>query len=251
MKMTTPVAAAFLACALSLPGLATAAIENGEAPNLEISFGLGAMELDKDRTGIDDTGVGLNLGIRFGAETLPIGAEWRLYGGAFSLDDMEYPVPYGKNKQVNVYCEDCEYSIAGTDLSILVNLNRNGPVNPYFGVGFLYEQVTAEADVYLDRTHYAWDSYGWYNRYAYHAEWDDDGVTFLFRAGLDLRLDFFYARIDASYIGEIYDQDDHGQVLLSGDVGFHFTPRFRTDLFGHYFTEYKSFYAGIGVTVAL
>ena len=250
MKKTSLVAAAISACALSFQGLATAAVENGGAPNLEMSFGLGAMELDKDRTGIDDTGVGLNLGIRFGAETLPIGAEWRLYGGAFALDDMEYAVPYG-NRQVNVYCEDCTYSLAGTDFSILLNINRNGPVNPYLGVGFLYEQVTAEADLRLGRTNYALDPYGWYNRYAYHAEWDDDGVTFLFRAGLDLRFDFFYARFDANYIGEIYDQDDKGQVLLSGDVGFHFTPRFRVDLFGHYFTEYKSFNVGIGATVTL
>ena len=93
MKMTSRVVAAILLCALSFQGLATAAVENGGAPNLEIAFGLGAMELDKDRTGIDDTGFGLNMGIRFTAETLPIGAEWRLYGGGFSLDDQEYAVP--------------------------------------------------------------------------------------------------------------------------------------------------------------
>ena len=80
--------------------------------------------------------------------------------------------------------------------------------------------------------------------------WDEDGVTFLLRAGLDIRADLLYARFDASYIGEIYDEDDGGQFLLSGDVGFHLVPQVRLDFFGHYFTEYKSFYVGIGATVA-
>ena len=250
MKMTSRVAAAVTACALTLPGLSPAAIENGGAPNLEMSFGLGAMELDKDRTGIDDTGFGLNFGLRFGAETLPLGAEWRVYGGSFAIDDMEFTVPYGRDRNARVYCEDCDYTIAGTDFSLLVNLDRNGPINPYFGVGFLYEQVTVDADVYYAR-HYDRDYYGWYHPHAYHEEWDEDGVTFLFRAGLDLRVNPIYARFDASYIGEIYDIDDGGQFLLSGDLGVHILPQVRLDVFGHYFTEYKSFYVGIGATVAL
>ncbi len=245
MKKSTRVTVAILACALSLPVLAQTADGDGGAPNLEVSFGLGAMELDKDRTGIDDTGFGLNMGIRFGADTLPIGAEWRLYGGSFSLDDAEYTVPYGKNENANVYLDDCEYSVAGTDFSILVNFDRNGPVNPYIGAGFLYESVTFEADVYDDAHRYG------RHRFHYHEDWDEDGVTFLLRAGLDLRLDIFYARFDASYIGEIYDEDDQGQFLLSGDLGIHLIPMVRLDLFGHYFTEYESFYIGIGATVAL
>ena len=251
MKMTSRVVAAILLCAFSFQGLATAAVENGGAPNLEIAFGLGAMELDKDRTGIDDTGFGLNMGIRFTAETLPIGAEWRLYGGGFSLDDQEYAVPYGKNKNAEVYCDDCDYTIAGTDLSLLVNFDRNGPVNPYVGVGFLYEESTIEADVYYEGDYYRRDYYGWHHYHRYHEEWDEDGITFLLRAGLDIRADFVYARFDASYIGEIYDTDDQGQFLLSGDLGFHILPMLRLDCFGHYFTEYKSFYVGVGATVAL
>ncbi len=244
------VAATIAVCTFSLPVRGLAAVENGGAPNLEMSFGLGAMQLDKDRTGIDDTGFGLNMGIRFGAETLPIGAEWRLYGGAFSLDDMEYPVPYGKNKNAEVYCDDCEYSIAGTDFSLLFNLDRNGPVNPYVGVGFLYEVATMEADVYYEDD-YRRDHYGWLHHHAYREDWDEDGITFLLRVGLDLRLDIVYARFDANYIGEIYDEDDGGQFLLSGDLGVYVLPRLRIDLFGHYFTEYKSYYIGIGATVAL
>ena len=254
MKMTTQVAAAFLACALSFPGLATAAVANGGAPNLEISFGLGAMDLNNDRSrllDLDDTGFGLNMGIRFGAETLPIGAEWRIYGAGFSLDDQEYAVPYGKYKGEAVYCDDCDYTIAGTDLSLRVNLYRDGPVNPYFGVGFLYEQSTMEADVYYEGDYYRRDYYGWHHHHRYYEEWDEDGITFLFRAGLDLRLDLVYARFDANYIGDIYDEDDNGQFLLSGDLGVHFTPQVRIDVFGHYFTEYKSFYVGVGATVAL
>ncbi len=248
MKKTTLIAVALSACALSLP--VQAALANGGAPNLEMSLGLGAMELDKDRTGVDDTGFGLNMGVRFGAETLPIGAEWRFYGGGFSLDDKTYSVPYGKNKNAEVYCDDCEYSIAGTDFSLLVNLDRNGPVNPYLGVGFLYEVTTMEADVYYEGD-YRRDYYGWYHHHVYREDWDEDGVTFLLRAGLDLRLDIVYARFDASYIGEIYDEDDGGQFLLSGDLGVYVVPMVRIDFFGHYFTEYKSYYIGIGATVAL
>ena len=244
MKMTSLIAAAISACALAFTGSASAATDNGGAPNGEISFGFGVMELDKDRTGIDDSGFGLNMGIRCGADSLPIGAEWRLYGGTFYLDDDVYTVSDDRGRTYEVYCDDCEYSIVGTDFSLLVNFDRNGPVNPYLGVGFLYECTTLEADVYEG------NNYGW-RHHAYHDDWDEDGVTFLFRAGLDIRADLLYARFDASYIGEIYDEDDGGQFLLSGDIGFHILPVLRLDFFGHYFTEYKSFYVGVGATVAL
>ena len=94
-------------------------------------------------------------------------------------------------------------------------------------------------------THYGW------RHHAYHDDWDDDGITFLLRAGLDLRLDIVYVRFDASYIGEIYDEDDQGQFLLSGDLGCQILPMLRLDCFGHYFTEYKSYYVGVGATVTL
>ena len=245
MKKSIIAAAALSACALSFPVEAIAAVENGGAPNFEFAFGVGAMKLDKDRTGIDDTGFGLNMGIRFGADTLPIGAEWRLYGGGFSLDDGEYNINDERNHSYDLYCDDCEYTIAGTDFSILLNLDHDGPVNPYVGAGFLYEEATFEADVYEGNSRYGW------RRHPYHEEWDEDGATFLVRAGIDLRLNPLYARFDASYIGEIYDTDDGGQFLLSGDLGIHLLPQVRLDCFGHYFTEYKSYYVGIGATVAL
>ncbi len=244
MKKSLAVAAALSACALSFPVRTMAAVENGGAPNFEFAFGFGAMKLDKDRTGIDDTGIGLNMGIRFGAETLPIGAEWRLYGGGFSLDDGEYSFSDGRNRQYDLYYEDCEYSIVGTDFSLLVNFDRKGPINPYVGAGFLYESATLEADIYDGHYH------GHHRRY-YHEDWDEDGATFLVRAGVDLRLNPVYVRFDASYIGEIYDTDDQGQFLLSGDLGVHLSPQIRFDCFGHYFTEYKSYYIGIGATLAL
>ena len=237
-------AAALSVCALCHPTQALAA-ESGHAPNLEISFGIGAMELDKDRTGIDDnTGAGLNLGIRFAAPTLPIGAEWRLYGGTFSLDDDEYTLPDGRGGTYDFYCDDCEYTIAGTDFSLLVNFNRDGLVNPYVGVGFLYEQTSIEADIH-ERNHHG------YRHYHYHEDWDEDGTTFLLRAGFDLRAEIVYVRCDASYIGEVYDDDDEGQFLLSGDLGIYIVPEVRLDCFGHYFTEYKSFYIGVGATIVL
>ena len=248
MKRTPFLVTALLTAAVSmLPGRA-AAQETAKAPGYEFTLGLGVMQLDKDRTGIDDnTGVGLNMGIRFAAPNLPIGAEWRLHGGSFSLDDGEYTFDDDRLGSYSVYCDDCSYSIAGTDFSLLVNLNRKGVVNPYFGAGFLYERASIEADVYDGNYH------GHHRRH-YHEEWDEDGVTFLARAGLDIRADFLYARFDAGYIGKIYDTDEDNQVMLSGDLGFYLfpsVPSLRLDFFGHYFTEYKSFYAGVGLGVAL
>ena len=243
MKKSTIIIVALAACALAMPRPALSNIDAG-SPNLEIAFGLGVMQLD-DSAGVeDDTGLGLNMGIRFGADNLPLGAEWRLYSGFFPQDDGEYNFTGPNGKQYNVYCEDCDYTIAGTDFSLLVNLNRAGVVNPYLGVGFLYESCSLEAETYYDDRHYGWHRH-------YNETWDDDGVTYLFRAGIDIRADLFYARFDASYIGEIYDTDDNGQFLLSGDLGLHFHKNVRADVFGNYFTEYKSFYIGIGVTVAL
>lgn len=242
MTIKHSIIAAFSACALSLT--VQAANESGHAPNLEINFGIGVMELDKDRTGIDDnTGVGCNMGIRFAIPTIPIGGEWRIYGGSFELDDGEYSLPVGQGRTYDFYCDDCEYTIAGTDFSLLVNLNHEGVVNPYVGVGFLYEQTTFEADVYEG------NNYG-RRHHPYHEDWDEDGATFLVRAGLDVRAYIVYARLDASYIGEVYD-DDEGQFLLSGDLGIHIVPEVRLDCFGHYFTEYKSFYIGFGATITL
>ena len=245
MTIKHSIIAAFSACALSLT--VQAANESGHAPNLEINFGIGVMELDKDRTGIDDnTGVGCNMGIRFAIPTIPIGGEWRIYGGSFELDDGEYSLPVGQGRTYDFYCDDCEYSIVGTDLSLLVNLNQEGVINPYVGAGFLYEQTSFEADVHISN-YYDWR----HHRYHYREKWDDDGVTFLVRAGFDLRADIVYARFDASYIGEIYDDDDEGQFLLSGDLGLYIVPEVRLDCFGHYFTEYKSFYIGFGATITL
>ncbi len=243
MKKTTMIVTALAACALAMPRKALSNIGSGY-PNLEIAIGLGVMQLDDSAGMEDDTGLGLNMGIRFGADNLPLGAEWRLYSGIFPQDDGEYDFTGPNGKQYNVYCEDCDYSIAGTDFSLLVNLNRGGVINPYLGAGFLYESCSLEAETY-----YAGDHHGWHHHH--NETWDDDGVTYLFRGGFDIRADLLYARFDASYIGEIYDTDDGGQFLLSGDLGLHFCKNCRADVFGSYFTEYKSFYLGIGVTIAL
>ena len=238
------VAAVFAAAALAIP---VGAQETRRAPDFEFAFGLGAMELDEGRTGIDKGGVGVNVGIRFGSDATPLGVEWRLYGASFSLADNEYSVQDGRGRTYDVYCEDCEYSIAGTDFSLLVNFNHSGVVNPYLGVGFLYEECRFDADVY-EGNHYGW------RHHPYHDDWEEDGVTYLLRAGLDIRANLVYLRVDAGYIGEIYDIDDKGQFLLTGDLGVYFiptVPALRADVFGHYFTEYKSFYIGVGVTLAL
>ena len=226
MKKSTMIVAALAACALAMPRLAQANIDSGY-PNFEFAFGMGVMHLDESATVGDDSGVGFNMGIRFGADNLPLGAEWRLYSGFFPQDDGEYEIDGPNGKTYSVYCEDCDFSVAGTDFSLLVNLNRAGVVNPYLGVGFLYESCSLEAEARANDTH------GWHHHY--HETWDDDGVTYLFRAGLDIRAELLYVRFDASYIGEIYDSDDGGQFLLSGDLGLHFHKNVRADVFGSYF----------------
>ena len=206
----------------------------GSAPIFEAAFGIGVMGLDKDRTGIDESGIAGNLSFRFGTDTVPVGAEWRMYAASFDLDDEEYARDDG-----HIYC-DTEYQIAGGDLSVLVNFNRSGIVNPYLGAGVFYESVSVESE----------ERHG-HHHHHYHTTWDDDGATYIVRAGIDVRSDALYARADAGYIGEVYDDDDGGQFLISGDLGVTIIPQLRIDAFGHYFTEYKSFYFGIGVTFCL
>ena len=245
MKRST-FSAIFIAAisALALPGRATAADQPSSAPEWEIAFGVGSMELDKGRVGFDESGMGLNLGVRFSDTSTPVDAEWRLYGATFSMNDAVYSVPDDRGHTYDVYCNDCEYTVLGSDFSLLANFNRGGVLNPYLGVGFLYEGSRFEADVYEGNYHYGWPRHP-------EADWEAHGWTYLFRAGADVRSDLIYARLDASYIGEIYDGDDNGQILFSGDFGFYFCPQVRADVFGHYFTEYKSFYIGVGLTVVL
>ncbi len=245
MKKSLFAAAILTILSLFLVIPSASAAEPGSAPMLEIAVGIGAMELDKNHTGIDDnTGFGLNMGIRFSAATLPIGAEWRIYGGSFSIDDSDCALPAGNYGPYEFHCDDCDYTITGTDFSLLFNFNHGGILSPYVGAGFLFESTTLSADVHMKES-------GSWRHYRRHEEWDEDGITFLARAGLDLRTGLLYARFDAGFIGEIYDSDDSNQFIVSGDVGIGLVPSVRLDCFGHYFTEYKSFYIGIGATVSL
>lgn len=206
----------------------------GSAPIFEAAFGIGVMGLDKDRTGIDESGIAGNLSFRFGTDTVPVGLEWRMYAASFDLDDDEYVNEDGRRLR------DTDYEIAGGDLSVLLNFNRSGMVNPYLGAGVFYESVSVEAE----------ECHG-HHHHHYHTTWDDDGATYIVRAGIDVRSDALFVRADAGYIGEVYDSDDHGQFLINGDIGVAIIPQLRVDAFGHYFTEYKSFYFGVGVTVCL
>ena len=231
-------------CALTLPGRVLATVQPGDLPEWEIAIGVGSMDLDEGRVGFDESGLGLNLGVRFSDSSSPVDFEWRFYGTTLSLDDAVYSVPDDRGHTYDVYCNDAEYTIVGTDLSLLANFNRGGVLNPYLGVGFLYEGSRFEADVYEGNYHYGWPRHP-------EADWEEHGWTYLLRAGADLRATLLYARLDASYIGKVYDGDENGQFLLSGDVGFYLCPEVRADVFSHYFTEYKSFYLGIGLTVVL
>ncbi|MBQ7721399.1 MAG: hypothetical protein IJT64_00670 [Kiritimatiellae bacterium] len=222
--------AAGVALAQTMPRLA-----QGKTPVLEMSFGIGVMGLDEKRTGLDENGLGCNFGMRLGSDKVPVGVEGRMYAASFDLDDDEHDDD--KGERFRRY--DREYEIAGGDLSVLVNIDRSGPINPYIGAGVFFESVSYE--VYEDHGHHRHQ----------HTEWDDDGATYIVRAGLDLRSDALYGRFDAGYIGEVYDSDDGGQFLLSGDIGIYIIDILRIDVFGHYFTEYKSYYAGIGVTLAM
>ena len=231
-------------CALTLPSWVLADYQPDAAPNWEIAFGIGTMDIDEGRVGIDGSGMGVNMGIRFSDSTTPVDAEWRLYGTSLSLKDSVYSVPDDRGHTYDVYCNDAEYTIVGTDFSLLANFNRGGVLNPYLGVGFLYEGSRFEADVYEGNYHYGWPRHP-------EATWKEHGATYLMRAGADLRAAPLYARLDVGYIGKIYDGDEHGQFLLSGDLGAYFCQEVRADIFSHYFTEYRSFYIGVGLTVVL
>ena len=231
-------------CALALPGRVMAVTQPGDLPDWEIALGIGTMELDKGRVGVNDSGMALNLGVRFSDSSTPIDAELRFYGTSSSLNDGVYTVPDDRGHTYDVYCNDCDYTIIGTDFSLLANFNREGVLNPYLGVGFIYEGSRFAADIYEGNYHYGWPRHP-------EADWEEHGATYLLRAGVDFRAAPFYARLDVSYIGAIYDDDDNGQLYLSGDLGVHFCPEVRADVFGHYFTEYESFYLGVGLTFVL
>ncbi len=230
--------------AFALPSQVLADLQSDGAPDWEIALGVGSMQLKKGRMGIDDTGMALNLGIRFSDDSTPVDAELRFYGTASSLNDSVYFMRDDRGNTYDVYCNDCDYTIIGTDFSLLLNFDRGAVLNPYIGVGVVYEGSRFAADIYEGNYHYGWPRHP-------EADWEEHGATYLFRAGVDFREGHLYARFDAGFIGQIYDDDDSGQVVLNGDCGIYLCPEVRAEVFGHYFTEYQSHYIGIGLTVVL
>ena len=212
-------------------------------PKMEFSVGFGLMNLDKERTGIDEDGFALSLDFRFNIPSSIIDFELRSYSSIFDFDDGydSFVTDLSGKNDGKFYLKNQEYSIAGLSFAVLANMNRDGAVNPYVGVGLLVEGCDYEADVYpVGGRHY----------YPYTVSEDDSGVTFVARAGVDFRLDACYLRLDASYLGEIYDTDDGGQFDLYADLGFYVTRNVRIDAFLDYFTEYKSLVGTLGVTFA-
>lgn len=248
-SLTIGLCAAAVAATLSAqeaavyPGSSSYYVGSNE-PGMELSIGFGLMDLDKDRTGIDEDGFALLMDFRFNIPSSIVDFELRTYGGAFSFDDGYGPFVTdlnGKNDG-KFYLENQDYSIFGLSFAMLANMNRAGAVNPYVGVGLLVEGWDYTTDVFVsDGRHYSWP---------YTVSEDDSGVTFVARAGIDFRLDACYLRLDASYLGEIYDADDGGQFDLYADIGFYVTQNVRIDAFCDYFTEYKSFIGTLGITLA-
>ena len=251
-KTTTIRLSAALAGAIGLLAAPHAAIAEGDAvngaPNIEVGIGVGAMHVSGGVDGIDDTGPAFNADIRIGLDSFPLSFEARVLGGAFSIDDGQYF--FEDEDYANVYLRDADYSFVCGDVALLLNLNRDGEVNPYIGGGVMWGVASVDGDVY-----YTLPGWRGHSDLLLHEEdenvWDEDGATFIARAGVDFRMEGLFVRLDVGYLGELFDDDDEGQFILYGDVGVPFSDKCRADIFGHYLTDYECLAVGVGVTLTL
>ena len=98
-----------------------------------------------------------------------------------------------------------------------LNLNRNGIINPYISGGAYYQKHDWEE---RKRDYYWWY---WYKKwYSYNESCDDDDVSFIASAGIEIKPDPFYLRLDYSVL-------DSSQFEILAIVGINLTDHIRLE----------------------
>jgi len=140
----------------------------------------------------------------------------------------------------------------GGSIQLQWNFCKTELLNPYISAGIVYDKYEFETDLrYAQRNlmTYKWLSSTWANSGYGRIEEDDDGTAFVGRVGIEFYPDPFYARLEAAYLTELYEDD--AQAELSAVVGAKVTDNFRIDLSGTYFTEWKEYYICAGFSILL
>ena len=123
------------------------------------------------------------------------------------------------------FYNDCEFQkYDGFDESMFLgsvqlrlNLNRNGIINPYISGGAYYQRHDWDEDWPRVRRGY----WGWYISYEKSSE-DDDDVGFIASAGIEIKPDPLYLRLDCSVL-------DSSQFEILAIVGINLTDRIRLE----------------------
>ena len=154
---------------------------------------------------------------------------------------------YGQWRIIKVAAmENCEETVYGGSAQIQYNFNRNATVNPYIAAGVMFERTDFEYDRgYLFGARPA-SSLG--DNAERHQKGDEDGFAIVARAGLEFNSDPFYARIEAAFVSEIYEEDDGRQFEFNAIVGAKITDTIRLDVAGTRFTDWKEYYLTAGLT---
>ncbi len=139
--------------------------------------------------------------------------------------------------------ENCEETVYGGSAQIQYNFKRNESVNPYIAGGVMFERTAFEYDLgYFGSRPASSDNAG------RHQKGDEDGFAIVGRVGVEFNPDPFYARLEAAFVSEIYEEDDGRQIEFNAIVGAKITDSIRIDVAGTRFTDWKEYYITAGLT---
>lgn len=244
-SISMAVAALFASFALSAE-MANFGVEGNSGANWEtmtaaIRFGFH----DWKNTEYVDASIAFQAELRLKIPNTPIDLELRTHFASTTLEDayLCYTYPYGTSSSMPSFYDyaeigDIRQNGSGGSCQVLLNLNRNGSINPYIAVGGVYDCYTFEYDIYLK--HY--DRSGWMH---WSDSYDDDGASYVIRAGLELYLDPLYAKAEASYMGEVYEGDD-GQCQYLAILGMNLMNGWRIEAAGCYYDEWEECFYTLG-----
>ena len=152
---------------------------------------------------------------------------------------------YGQWRLLKIVAmENCKETIYGGSAQIQYNFRRSKLVNPYIAGGVMFERTDFEYDLgsLFGARPTSDDNAG------RHRKGDEDGFAIVGRVGVEFNPDPFYARLEAAFVSEIYEEDDGRQIEFNAIVGAKITDSFRLDVAGTRFTDWKEYYITAGVT---